>query len=106
MKSWDKQARHKEVQDARDAKSLMENPILEAWKEETKEDILKMLLNAPMGYEGEGERLAAQCRLHALNELGASLSQRIATGGMAEKQLSEERKRDERKNPKLQEVAR
>lgn len=104
MTPQDKRLRHEEVSEAQAAKALLENPVLEAWKGEERDRIMGQLLNAPPGDDGNGDRLAAQAGLLALNALGKSLEEKIQTGMMAEQQLAEDRARQERK-AKLREVS-
>lgn len=104
MTPQDKRLRHEEVSEAQAAKALLDNPALVAWKEEQEDEIKRMLLGAPPGDDGNGQRLAAQARLQELNALGSSLEEKINTGMMAEQQLAEDRARQERK-AKLREVS-
>jgi hypothetical protein len=94
----DRQARQTEVQAAREAKAMLENPVVGVWKEEQKAEIMAQLLNAAPGYLGDADRLHAQARLQALNALASSLNEKVQTGMMAEKQIAEDKRKQERKN--------
>ena len=104
MTPEDRHKRHEEVSEAQAAKALREDPMLTIWRDEQKDKVMEMLLNAAPGDAGNGQRIMAQARLAALYDLGASLTEKIATGRMAEKQIADDRKREERK-ARLQEVA-
>ena len=95
MKDWDRQARHSEVQRAQDAEMLRGNPLIQEWKDEQKDVVSRMLLNAAPGPAGEGDRMMAQARLQALNALGASLTEKIQSGLLAEKQIAEDKRKRE-----------
>lgn len=97
MTPQDRQERVLEVDAARYAKDLVENPILDRWKEAEKDGILMLLRDAAPGNDGNGERLMAQARLVALDNLGKSLGEMIATGQMAEEQILADRKARELK---------
>ncbi len=97
MKDWDLKARRNEVQRAQAAEALRDNPLIQEWKEEQKDVVSRMLLNADPGPAGEGDRIMAQARLQALNALGASLTEKIQSGLLAEKQIAaDKRKREAR----------
>ena len=97
MKDWDRQARHTEVQRAQEAEMLRDNALLAEWKDDQRDVVNRMLLNSAPGPAGEGERMMAQARLQALNDLAASLSEKIQSGLLAEKQIAaDKRKREAR----------